>query len=127
MKNKRGETFVAENLVFIILNIVFLAILVFFIVRQGNGAIQTEEQYAKQIALMIDSARPEMELTLNMDSAKKISDKNGILFDKIVSLEGNMVRVRLSDKGGYEYSFFNNVNVESYYPDGNNNYVFIIK
>jgi hypothetical protein len=37
MKNKNGELLV-ENVVFIILNLVFLTILILFLLRQGTGA-----------------------------------------------------------------------------------------
>jgi len=30
-------------------------------------------------------------------------------FDEVVKIEGNIVKVRLSENSGYTYSFFNNV------------------
>ena len=41
-KNKRGNILV-ENIVFIILNLVFVAILILFIMRQGIGAVVLEQ------------------------------------------------------------------------------------
>jgi len=120
MKNKRG-TILAENIIFIVLNLVFLAILILFIMKQGAGAVVLEQAYAKKIALLIDSAKPGMILKLNMQDAKKTAEKNGVDFNDIVKIvDGNIVKVKLSEKGGYEYSFFNNVDVsdDSVYPDG---------
>ncbi|GAJ02310.1 unnamed protein product [marine sediment metagenome] len=51
---KRG-TILAENIIFITLNILFLVILILFIWKQGAGAIVLEQSYAKQIALLVDS------------------------------------------------------------------------
>jgi len=114
--SRRGNILV-ENLVFIILNLVFLVILILFIAKQGGGAIVLEESYAKQIALLIDSAQPVMTLKIDMEKAKKLADKNKIDFREVVKIEDNLVKIKLSEKGGYIYSFFNNVDVGAY-PDG---------
>ena len=119
MKNKRG-TILAETIIFISLNLIFLTILILFIMKQGSGAVVLEQAYAKQIALLIDSAQPGMTLKLNMQEGKKRAEKNGLDFGRkgeIVSIRDNIVRVRLSEEGGYEYSFFNDVDV-SPYPAG---------
>lgn len=112
---KRGNILV-ENLIFIILNILFLTILVLFLYRQGNGAIVLEQSYAKNIALLVDAGRPIMEMKLNMEDAINLAEKNGLKREEIVKITGNTVTVKLSDKGGYSYSFFNNVDVTAY-PD----------
>lgn len=115
---KRG-TILAENIIFIILNLVFLTILIIFIARQGSGAIVLEQSYAKQIALLVDSAKPVMIIKLNMDKAQKLADKNEVDFKDVVKINENIVTVKLSDRGGYSYSFFNDVNVTAY-PEGEN-------
>jgi hypothetical protein len=125
MKNKRG-TILVENVIFIILNVLFLTILILFLYRQGNGAVVLEQSYAKNIALLIDSAKPVTEMKLNMKDAFNIAEKNGINREDIVKINDNIVTVKLSDKGGYEYSFFNNVDVTTY-PDISPNKNYIIK
>ena len=114
---KKG-TILVENIIFIILNLVFIIILVLFIAKQGEGAILVEQQYAKQIALLIDSAKPISIINLNMDEALEVAEKNNIPFKNVVSINGNVVKVKLSDDSGYEYSFFNNVNVGAF-SEGN--------
>ncbi len=121
---KKGEILVG-NVVFIMLNLMFILILVLFLLRQGNGAIVLEESYAKQIALVIDSATPAMLIKLDMEKGKKIADKNGIAFSEVVNVDGNVVRVQLSEKGGYTYSFFNDVDV-GVYPDGEGEGMYVI-
>jgi len=63
--NKRGEILV-ENLIFIILNLAFVVIMVLFLLKQGSGATIMENTYSKQIALMIDVAKPGMLLKINL-------------------------------------------------------------
>ena len=115
---KRGQILV-ENIIFIILNLIFLAILILFIYSKSGGSAVLEEKYSKQIALMIDSAEPGMTIHLNMEDAIKKAEGNDWDLKKIISIEGNTVTVKLREKGGYPYSFFNNVDV-SVYPDVKN-------
>lgn len=105
-----------ENIIFIILNLVFLMILILFLLKQGSGAIVLEQAYAKHIALVIDSAKPGMTIKLDMEKGKKLAEKNKIDFGDIVKIEDNLVIVKLSGEGGYAYSFFNGVDVTAY-PD----------
>jgi hypothetical protein len=118
MIKKRGKkgTILVENVIFIILNVIFLMILILFIYRQGNGAVVLEQSYAKNIALLIDAGKPIMEMKLNMEDAMALAEKNGVNREEIVKITGNLVTVKLSEKGGYSYSFFKNVDVTTY-PD----------
>jgi len=123
--NKRG-TILVENVVFIILNLVFLGILILFIMKQGSGAVVLEQSYAKQIALLVDSAKPGMKISLNMKEAIELAEKNNVL-DKMILVNGNIVTVKLSEKGGHSYSFFNDVEATAYRDQNNPDlYVFII-
>jgi len=124
-RDVRG-TILIENVIFIVLNILFLTILILFLYRQGNGAVVLEQSYAKNIALLIDSAKPITEMKLNMEDAFSLAGKNGVKPEDIVKINGNIVTIRLSDKGGYQYSFFNNVDVTAY-PDISPNKNYIIK
>lgn len=114
MKKKRGQILV-ENIIFIILNLVFLTILILFIYSKSGGEAVLEEKYSKQIALIIDSAKPGMIIHLNMENAIKKAEENKFE-EGIVSFEGNTVTVKLREKGGSSYSFFNNVDI-SIFPD----------
>lgn len=113
--NKRGVILV-ENIIFIVLNILFISILMLFLFRQGSGAIVLEQSYAKNIAMLIDSAKPVMEMELNMKEGFDLAEKNGLKAEDIVKINGNIVTVKLSEKGGYDYSFFNNIDATAY-PD----------
>lgn len=123
---KRG-TILVENLIFIILNILFLAILVVFLFSKTGSAAVLEEKYAKQIALIIDSAKPGMVIHLNMEDAINEADKEGRNIGNIVLLTDNIITVKLREKGGYSYSFFNDVDVGANLDTTNNKeYFFVI-
>ena len=113
---KKKAQILVENVVFIILNLIFLTILILFIYSKSGSEALLEEKYAKQIALIIDSAKPQMEIHLNMEDAiKKAKNKWGEdKIGKIVSISGNTVTVKLREKGGNSYSFFNDVDVSAY-------------
>ena len=113
---KKG-TILIENVVFIILNVIFISILILFLWKQGSGAVLLEQAYAKHIALVIDSAKPEMQIKLNMEKARNLAEENGVDFKDVVNIKDGVVRIKLSEKGGYEYSFFNDVKVTSYPED----------
>ncbi len=116
-KNKKGMVLV-ENVIFIVLNSLFLTILMVFLWKQGTGAVLMEQSYSKQIALLIDSAEPVTQIKINMEKGLELSEKNDLMFEEIVLIKENSVFVRLSEKGGYEYSFFNDVFVTAY-PEKN--------
>lgn len=112
------------TVIFIVLNIMFFGMLLIFVFRTSGGAVVYEQAYAKQIALLIDSSRPVMEIKLNMEDGMKLAEKNNIDFGDIVKIENNAVIVKLSESGGYSYSFFNDVNITAY--SDNEFYVFSI-
>jgi hypothetical protein len=112
--NKRGQILI-ENVVFIILNLIFITILILFVMLKSGSEATFEDKYSKQIALMIDSAKPEMIIVLNMEDAIKKAEKNNWGKNNIVSIEGNMVTVKLRDGKGASYPFFNDVNLDDPY------------
>ncbi|PJE81662.1 hypothetical protein COU58_01835 [Candidatus Pacearchaeota archaeon CG10_big_fil_rev_8_21_14_0_10_32_42] len=116
---KRGEILV-ENIIFIVLNIAFLSILVIFLLNQGSGESILEDSYSKQVALLIDSAKPGMIMRVNFENAKEVSDENGISFSEILLINDQYVTTKLNEDSGRSYHFFNDINVSSYYPEKNN-------
>jgi len=128
--NKRGESLLMENIMFILITAVFFAILITFLVSKMNSLAVYEEVYAKKIALLLDYAKPEMkiEVSLNDIISQDKLKKEEISLDGSISVNGNSVNVKFYPDGkGYSYSFFSDVKITSYYyvPD-RNSYVFII-
>ena len=114
MVNKRGEI-LTENIIFIILNLIFFTILILFIFSRTGSAALLEEEYAKQVALMIDAAKPGMIFHLNVEELIDKAEKEGFSRD-VISVGKNIVTVKLRSKGGYSYSFFNDVSASAF-PD----------
>jgi len=122
MTNKKGEILI-ENVIFIVLNLVFLSILMVFLINQGSSVSTSEDFYSKEIALLIDSAKEGMIIKINLEDPLKISKKNKIDFKDIITFSDNYVNVKLDYKTGAEYHFFNNVNVSSFpVPDEKGGY-----
>ena len=114
---RKGEILL-ENIIFIVITLVFLSILILFIYKQSSGVSHLEQSYAKQIALFIDSAKPGTSVFLDMHeiSKEKWFSEN---FGDSVFINKNIVNVKFSEKGGYSYSFFNNVKpIIEVYPNG---------
>ena len=60
------------------------------------------------------------------DAIEKAKDENQNI-ENIVRRNGNIVTVKLKEKGQYSYSFFNDVDVNIYLDTTNNKeYVFIV-
>ena len=91
---KRGNI-LTENVIFLILNLAFLAILVVFILKQGAGAVVLEQSYAKQIALLIDGARPGMVIELDMEEGRDVDEEwFETNFDSVIDITGNKVTIK---------------------------------
>ena len=122
-KNRKG-TILLENIIFIVLNIMFIVILILFVYKHGSGAVVLEQSYAKNIALLIDSAKPVSELKLNMEEGFDLAEKNSVSRNEIVKIEDNIVIVKLTKDSEYQYSFFNNVDATTYADEiPNKNYI----
>ena len=124
--SKKGNI-LTENIIFIVLNLIFLTILILFLFsRMGGGAV-LEEKYAKQIALVLDSAKPGMIIHLNMEDAIEEAEKELDKISGLVVINENIVTVRLGEGSGYSYSFFNDVDATAYLDKTDNKgYVFIV-
>lgn len=111
---KRGNL-LTENIIFIVLTLIFFSILIFFISSRTGGSALMEEELAKQVALIIDSSKPGTIVKINVEEALGKAKKENYQ-KNIISRNGNVVTVKLREKGGYSYTFFNNVDV-SIFPD----------
>ena len=114
LPNSNKANILTQNIIFIVLNLVFLSILVVFLFSKMGSAAILEEKYAKQIALILDSAEPGMIISLNMEDAIKIANKENQDLNNIISVQNNVVKVKLKEKGDYSYSFFNDIDFSIY-------------
>lgn len=107
-KNKRGIDVLSSTLVFLLLNVVFFAIMFGFVARAGSGATVVEQVYAKQIALIIDQAKPGTSINMNIEEIYELADKNKFSRQNIIKIdnEKNQVYVQVDEGKGYSYNFF---------------------
>lgn len=123
--SKRGNILI-ENIIFLVLNLIFLTILILFLFSQMGDAAVLEEKYSKQIALILDSAKPGMVIHLNMEDAIEKAEKELGEIERLVRINENIVTVRLQEGTGYSYSFFNDIEATTYLDRDNLDYVFNI-
>ncbi|NMB67033.1 hypothetical protein GYA25_03165 [Candidatus Woesearchaeota archaeon] len=118
IKNKKGEAndLFLNNFVDIILDFIFFGVLILFLLNQYYKISFLELNYAKNIALLMDNAKPGMTITFDLSDAVKTAKSNGVDINDMIKIQDNKVLVTLARNKGSSYSFFNNVNIISYYP-----------
>lgn len=111
--NKRGDTLVIETVTFTLFNLIFFIGMLFYIYNAGNQNSILEQTYAKQIALLVDNAKPDMAILININDIKEVAVNNNYPLDKIFSVDKqtNMIKVSLGRGGGYSYSYFSDYDV----------------
>ena len=110
--NKKGINNLMENVVYILLVVVFVSIMIFSVSRVGSNSTLYEQIYSKQIAFLIDKAEPGMEIEMDIYELYSIARKNRFT-GQVINIDNkeNKVIVRLVKGKGYEYNYFNDVDV----------------
>ena len=107
-KKGEGENMIDSPVIFLILNILFFSILLLFIFKQSTGAFVYEQAYAKQITLLLDSARPGMTIYVNFEKGIEAANKNNFDINNAIKIddENNAIIVKLSKRGGFATKYF---------------------
>jgi hypothetical protein len=110
--NKKGMNVLLIEIGFLLFNLI-----IFFGIAYGVGSfadrdIIYEQAYAKRIALLIDEAKLNTSIELDISELmnKAVKNKYG---GRIVEIENNKIIVRVSEKGGYGFGYFSDVAVGS--------------
>ena len=116
--NKKADL-LHENLIFIVLNVIFFVMMILFVQMKGSAIHIAEEETAKQIALIIDVSKPGTDIEINLADFFEKADGKGMRKDKtiIIDNEKNLVTVKGSLDTFYDYSYFNDVNVKFNFKD----------
>ena len=116
--NKKADL-LHENLIFIVLNVIFFVMMILFVQMKGSAIHIAEEETAKQIAIIIDVAKPGTDLEINLKDFFEKAEAKGMKRDKSVRIdnEKNLVVVKGSEDSFYDYSYFNDVNVKFNFKD----------
>ncbi len=115
-KNKRADSLIFPIVIFIVLNLVFFGILLLFVYKSSTGALVYEQTYAKQIALLIDSAKPSSEIVIDFEKGIEVAESNKIISkENLIKIKDGKVAVRLSTNKGYSYRYFSDYDINSYF------------
>jgi len=107
IKSKKADENLLEQVIFIILNVLFFATLLFFAWRSAGADSLIEETYAKKIGLIIDFMKPGTEVRINLDYLYDQTKNNKYNGDPVEIFTGsNEIVIKLKDKGGYRYRYF---------------------
>jgi hypothetical protein len=116
MKNKKGEMTLPVT-IFLVLTILFFALMFFFVYKSSSGAAIYEQIYAKKIAVAIDASKPGMEIVMDISKGVEISKEAGSVGGQFrLSKSKDSVLVSLGGSGGYVQRFFSDYDVE-FAPD----------
>ena len=114
MVNKRADNLLIERIIFLTLNVVFFIVMLMFVNSSGNRDFVYEQIYAKEIALIIDNAKPDMAILFDVSELIEIAKENRKDVSEIIKLdkEDNIVWVSLKGDRGYSYKYFSGSDVE---------------
>lgn len=120
MDNKRGsEDLLAGTVIFIVLNVTVILILLGAVYMLGSSPPLYEEAYAKQIALLIDGAKNNTVIELDILELYQAADNKAPVIVKI-NCDSNEVFVQVTPEGGYSFPFFTEFEKCQYKMDAQN-------
>ena len=112
--NKKGADTVTYHVIFIILNLTFILIMLGAIYLTGGGGEEgfKNQVLARNIALMIDSAKPGTEITLSLAEHQLRAKEEGFEGDIVkIDTDGKRVIVQTNPNAGTSFSYFSNAEV----------------
>jgi hypothetical protein len=118
IRGKKGMNFLTENVVYVIIVLIFFSFLFVFVIKQGSDTAFIEQKTAKRIALAIDAANPGTQIIINLGDVLE-EKEDGI--EEVIRIGEGYVNVRLSEKSkdGFYYGFFNRAKVDFELKDEN--------
>jgi hypothetical protein len=110
--NKKAFELLTENIVFVVLIILFFGVMFVFVSRAGNQSSIIEQSYSKQIALLIDKAKTGTIINLDISELTEFAKKNNFN-GRIIEIDNlnKKVVVRASDGKGYSFNFFSDAEI----------------
>lgn len=118
---KRGQISM-EVVVFLILNILAFSIGFFFIGDALDGVAFYERAYAKELAFLIDTARPGTDISLDFSKGLKIASEQGVRGEAldnlvIINNETGEIIVWLGGKGSKSFRHFSDYHLVGYFQE----------
>ena len=100
-----------DNIVFLVISLVFFSILVLYVINISSGAFVLEQTYAKQLALFLDNSKPNTIISIEFTKAFELAKENNIAPEDIVKINNNYVIVQLTNSESYSYPYFSRLEV----------------
>ncbi len=129
--NKRGSTseLLMDNIIFIILTVLFLSLFLVVVYKQRDNVVAWEEYYAAELSRILNMAKPGDVIEFDVQKATEIAVDKSVPVESIFSFdnEKNRIYVKLSPSGKSYYEFFNEVDVSAEIISGHETGVNILK
>jgi hypothetical protein len=110
---KKSQEILLEQVIFLVLVLIILIFLFYYINRAGTQSGVIEQEYSKIIALVIDSAKPGTNITLDLSEVYDKARKTHFDERELVNLNNSekKVIVKTIRGSGYSFNYFNNVSI----------------
>src|SRR3989344_2704648 len=115
--DKKGTNVLLDNVVYVILAIIFFSMILYFLRNQWFQASFYENYYSKEISKVVNLAKPGDEIVLDVQKATEIAQKQSLRsFSEIFQFDNvnNEICVKLSAGRKKCYTYFNDVDVPYY-------------
>lgn len=111
--NKRGEGILWDNIIYILLFLVFFLMMFYFVSSYQDGAFFWEDFYAKEITNLINHAEPGIEFKIDVSKLAVIAVKRGKNLHDLISIDNvnNKIIVSVRNGVGTSFNFFNDVDI----------------
>jgi len=113
MDNKAKSNILWDNVIYLLILVLFIAMISTYIWLQMNGTGVWSQYYSKEIVKVINLASPGDEISLDVHKATEVADENRVPFEEIFTFDTtqNELCVKLSLGRKTCYSYLNEVNV----------------
>ncbi len=112
MRDKKGSDILNSTAILLILNIMFFGMMFAVVTRSGSNAAYYEQIYAKQIALLIDAAKPGTSVLIKLDNAEKFIEEYKRNPSELFRINNGKSIVQLTNAKGYEIPYFSDYPVK---------------
>ena len=106
-----------DNVIYLILLVIFVGGMLYFLFQQQEGAAVWEDYYTKEIVKLIDFSNAGDKICIDVHKATKIAKKNGVSSDsEIFQIDNveNKACTKLSSGRRTCYSYFNDIDIVNF-------------